>query len=119
MNRTARKAAIALVALAAAAGIALSAYNIGHARGANTAQAASVSTYNDGFADGKADSCQQGDATACAWLQNPSHPDYTACLTYVDAHALASDICEPLAPGACAYYTEHHYAAPDFCTKQQ
>jgi hypothetical protein len=30
----------------------------------------SVSSFNDGFSDSKADDCQQGFAAACAWLKS-------------------------------------------------
>jgi hypothetical protein len=119
MNRIAKHIVTTIAGIAAAAGIALGAYTIGQHHGATVADTATVANYNDGWSDSKVDDCQQGDANACAWLGNAGTPNYAACITYVNGHDLASDICEPLDPKACAYYAQHHYAAPEFCTKEQ
>lgn len=55
---------ILLIAVAALAGVLLTGHN------APAAGTSTVSTFNDGFATGKQDDCQQGFAPACTWLRS-------------------------------------------------
>lgn len=41
-----------------------------HGAPAPAASTSTVSTFNDGFSTSKQDDCQQGFATACAWLKS-------------------------------------------------
>lgn len=56
---------IVIAALATVTGI-LASHHDTAAPGSTT----SVSSFNDGFSDSKADDCQQGFAAACAWLRS-------------------------------------------------
>lgn len=59
---------IAVAALATVAGIVLSRPSAPGAPASATD--VTVSSFNDGFSDSKADDCEQGFAAACAWLKS-------------------------------------------------